>query len=445
MAEKLLAELEARIEAGRAVVGVIGLGYVGLPVAATLAEAGFQVVGVDVKRDRVEQIQAGHSPIGGREPGLAELLQAAVTSGRLLASAEYHELAEADVILIDVETPVDQDHQPRYQALRAACRDLGPVMKRGALVIVESTVAPGTVDRVVRPLLEEGSGGRSGQDFFVGACPERVMPGKLLLNLRTMSRVCGGETPDVARVMTKLYRHIVEADLDPADPVTAEVVKTTENAYRDVQIAFANEVALICEAVGADVWQVRELVNKVPFRQMHLPGAGVGGHCIPKDPWLLASAAAEERPARLIPQARAVNDGMPLHVAGLAVDTLRALGLPPEEARVAVLGYAYLENSDDDRNSPSRALVAALEAMGLDVAVHDPWIAAYQGDYNAIVAGRDALIIMVAHRQYLHLDLVELKQLLRTPLIVDGRRVFDRMAVEAAGLIYRGVGQGRSR
>jgi UDP-N-acetyl-D-mannosaminuronic acid dehydrogenase len=242
--------------------------------------------------------------------------------------------------------------------------------------------------------------------------------------------------------MVKLYRHIVEADLDTADPVTAEMVKTTENAYRDVQIAFANEVALISEAVGADVWRVRELVNKVPSRQMLLPGAGVGGHCIPKDPWLLVHGAGDQAPVRLIVAARAVNDGMPLHMTDLTLDALRAQGIEPEEARVAVLGYAYLQNSDDERNSPSRVLVGRLEELGMDVAVHDPWIEAFQGDYNAIVAGRDALIIMVAHQQYEALDPVQLKALLRTPVIVDGRRVLDRKAAEAAGLDYRGVGQG---
>ncbi|HSG17530.1 MAG TPA: nucleotide sugar dehydrogenase, partial [Anaerolineae bacterium] len=341
----LLEHLWRRIENKEAIIGIIGLGYVGLPVAATFADAGFSVTGVDIKSSRVDQINNGQNPIGGQEPGLAALLATAVASSRLRATDDYRALAEADVILIDVETPVDESHRPQYVALRSACKELAGIMKRGALVVVESTVAPGTIDRVVRPLLEQYSGRQSASEFFIGACPERVMPGKLLRNLRTMSRVCGGETPEVAQLMVAFYRQIVEAELDLADPVTAELVKTTENAYRDVQIAFANEVALICEAVGADIWQVRDLVNKVPFRHMHLPGAGVGGHCIPKDPWLLASAADESTPARLIPQARAVNDGMPHHVAELTLEALRTEGLDVSEARVVVLGYAYLENS----------------------------------------------------------------------------------------------------
>ncbi len=279
-----LTQLQQKIEQKQAVIGVIGLGYVGLPVAAMFAQAGFAVIGVDIKAERVAKINAGRSPIEGDEPGLAELLAEVVGDGRFHATPNYDELTQADVVLIDVETPVDENNEPRYEALRSVCHSLGPVLADGVLVVVESTIAPGTIDGVVRPLLEQSSGKLVNEDFFLGACPERVMPGKLLRNLRTMSRVCGGSTMATAVTMTHLYRHIVEADLDTADPITAELVKTAENAYRDVQIAFANEVALICEAVGADVWRVRELVNKSPYRQMHLPGQAWAATASPRTP-----------------------------------------------------------------------------------------------------------------------------------------------------------------
>jgi UDP-N-acetyl-D-mannosaminuronic acid dehydrogenase len=381
-------------------------------------------------------------PIEGDEPGLAELLAEVVGMGRLRATTDYAALGAADVISINVETPVDDQHRPAYVALRAACRSLGTVLRPGALVIVESTIAPGTIDRVVRPLLEESSGWRANVDFFLGACPERVMPGKLLSNLREMSRVCGGSTPATAEVMVALYRHIVRAELDATDVITAELVKTTENTYRDVQIAFANEVALICEASGADVWRVRELVNKSPFRQMHLPGVGVGGHCIPKDPWLLAHAAGASLPMHLIPAARAVNDAMPLHVADMAAQALYDSGVPIARARVAVLGYAYLENSDDTRNSPSAAFIARLRELGAEVAIHDPWVADYQGDLFECLAGADAAAVLVGHHAYRALDLERLRAVLRTPILVDGRGLFTPAQAAAAGLMYRGVGYG---
>jgi UDP-N-acetyl-D-mannosaminuronic acid dehydrogenase len=441
-----LTQLQQKIEDKTARLAVIGLGYVGLPVACTFADAGFDVIGVDVKQERVSQINAGVCPIEGEEPGLAELLDRVTANGRLQATTDYDQLRDRDVILIDVETPVNEEHLPEYQALKAVCRSLGPVLKKRALVIVESTLAPGTMDRTVRPLLEEATGRRSGVDFFLGACPERVMPGKLLANLYAMSRVCGGETPQTAETMIALYRHIVEADLDPADCITAELVKTAENAYRDVNIAFANEVALVCEAVGGDVWRVRELVNKSPGRHMLLPGAGVGGHCIPKDPWLLVAQARQmDVPVRLIPASRAVNDYMPVHIASLLQETLLAMGRPLRGARIGVLGYAYLENADDARNSPSIALVKQLRDAGASVVIHDPWIAEHNGSVLDRLQGCDAAVLMVAHTVYKALNLTALREALCMPVLIDGRHLYSYGQAEAAGLVYRVIGQGTQR
>ncbi len=278
--------------------------------------------------------------------------------------------------------------------------------------------------------------------FFLGNCPERVMPGKLLSNLRNLSRVLGGMSPETAETMVALYRHVVHGDLDATDCLTAELVKTTENAYRDVQIAFANEIALICEVLGGDVWKVRELVNKSPFRAMHLPGAGVGGHCIPKDPWLLIANLNAKFGPRLIPTARAVNDGMPIHVAELAVEALQAAGVDVQDAKIAVLGYAYLEDSDDTRNSPSKVLVQHLREQGAELTVHDPYVAGYQLDLHSVLQGSDAVVLMVAHSEYRKLDLSELRQVVRRPILVDGRNLFLEGPALAAGWVYHSVGRG---
>ncbi len=437
-----LKELQDKLDRKEARLAVIGLGYVGLPVAAMLAEAGFDVMGVEIRPERVEMINQGVCPIEGEEPGLAELLSKVIGMGKLRATADYADLKDRDVILIDVETPVDDENIPRYGALRSALKSLGPVLKEGALVIIESTIAPGTMLEVALPLLETGTGGKVNTRFYLGNCPERVMPGKLLKNLRSLSRVVGGMSPETSETMIHLYRHIVQADLDAADCITAELVKTTENAYRDVQIAFANEVALICEAVGADVWKVRELVNKSPARQMHLPGAGVGGHCIPKDPWLLAYGVKEKNvPLRIIPAARSVNEDMPLHMKDLVENALEQAGKGLKGARVTVLGYAYLEESDDTRNSPSEDLVHWLQAEGADVVIHDPYVKEYAGDLLDCVTGSDAAVLMVSHNVYRSLDLENLKQALRTPILVDGRHVYSVEKAQNAGLIFRGVGE----
>lgn len=422
-----LQELEVLIEDRTALLGVIGLGYVGLPVAAIFAEAGYQVTGVDLKADRVEAINAGRSPIEGKEPGLSDLLEAIVSSGSLRATTDYGALADADIVMIAVETPVGEDHIPRFEALTSALRSLGPVLHKGALVIVESTIAPGTMDQLVRPLLEETTTCVVNEGFYLGHCPERVMPGKLLHNLRNVSRVCGGFSRETSQVMVSLYRVVVHADLDPADCVTAELVKTAENAYRDVNIAFANELALVCEAAGGDVWKVRELVNKSPGRNVLLPGAGVGGHCIPKDPWLLAYGAKDSDVSlRILPAARMVNDGMPAHIAKMTLDALSRSNRDSASAKVLILGYAYLENSDDDRNSPSEALVDLLSGRVAEITVHDPHIPEYQGDIIEKWEGKDAIILMVAHDEYRNL-ITEAGSL---PILIDGRGLWREEPLE---------------
>jgi UDP-N-acetyl-D-mannosaminuronic acid dehydrogenase len=424
---------------------VIGLGFVGTPIACKFAQAGFRVTGIDVAPEKVAKINDGASPFGGEEPGLKALLAEVVRAGRLRATTDYSVCRETQVALIAVETPVDDaSKQPRYRALRSALTSLAAYLQPGTLVVVESTLAPGTMQRVVTPLLEEASGLRASRDFYLAHCPERVMPGRLLANLENCSRVVGGMSQEAAGLAAALYRSVVRADLDEADALTAEVVKTAENAYRDVQIAFANEVALLCESLGADVWQVRELVNKSPGRDMLLPGAGVGGHCIPKDPWLLIANAGDDFRPRLIPAARAVNDGMPLHVAELVREALAAEGVELAGARVTVLGYAYLENADDTRNSPSAVLVERLGASGAEVQVHDPWVAGYDGDLDEAVAGSDAIVFMVAHDAYRSLDLGHLRRLTRGPVLVDGRKIFARERAQAAGFRLYSVGVGRS-
>lgn len=453
------AALAARLDDRTARLAVVGLGFVGTPVACTLAGAGYTVVGVDIATEKVDAINAGRVPFEGDEPGLPELLARVVGDGRLTATADAEALRSCDAVLVAVDTPVDPvTHQPGYRALVGALESIGPRLRPGTLVIVESTLAPGTIDRIVAPTLARTSGLAIGGDVLLVHCPERVMPGRLLANLAQMSRVVGGTTPRAAEVALRLYRHVVTApaaELDASDALTAELVKTGENAYRDVQIAFANEMALVCEAVGADVWRVRELLNKSPGRQMLLPGAGVGGHCIPKDPWLLVSGlgdggaaaagagGATGPAARLIPAARAVNDGMPAHMADLAANALAAHGRALDGSRVAVLGMSYLADTEDDRNSPSAALVADLTARGAEVAAHDPWVPGY-GDrpVESVVDGADAVVVMVAHGAYRGLDWAALAGRVRTPVLVDGRRAVDADAARRAGWTVRTVGIG---
>ena len=240
-----LDSLRRRLEERSATLAVLGLGHVGLPVACAFADAGFRVLGVDVREDYVAELSAGHAGLAEREPGLADLLAEVVASGRLRVTTEHAAAAgDADVVLICVPTPVEDNHAPDHRPLLAALDGIGPALRDGTLVIVESTVAPGTTRELVRPRLERASGLRVGVHLFLGVCPERVMPGELLAKLRSRPRVLGEATPGTADVMAALYRHVVQGELEATDATTAEIVKVTENAHRDVQVAFINEIAL---------------------------------------------------------------------------------------------------------------------------------------------------------------------------------------------------------
>jgi UDP-N-acetyl-D-mannosaminuronic acid dehydrogenase len=420
---------------------VVGLGYVGLTVSCALARVGFRVIGIDTDAAKVTAVKSGRYPLDGSEPELPTLLAEQVRGGRLVATDDYLACARADVIVIVVQTPVDPvTRSPALTALHDAVQSVGRYLKPGTLVLVESTVPPGTMRGEVVPMLEQASGLSAVGDFFAGCCPERVMPGKLLANLGTCSRVMGGLTPQAGRVGAAFYHTLTTGDVDVTDCLTAEMVKTAENAYRDVQIAFANEVALLCEDYGADVYQVRTLVNKSPHRDMHLPGAGVGGHCIPKDPWLLVANAASSTPIRLIPAARAVNDSMPRHVGELTRGVLAEHGRDLAAARIVLLGYAYLENSDDVRNSPTADLVDWLHVQAASVVVHDPHVPGLQCELTDAARGADCLVLMVGHNAYRDLDLGRLAALMRTRTLVDGRHLFRSSSAAAAGLSYRCIG-----
>lgn len=426
----------------------MGLGYVGVPVAASVASTHADVVGIDIDPEKVASINRGRNPLRGKEPGIAPLLKAQVASGRLRATTDFAAVRSADVVVVAVETPIDPaSHDPVYRALKAALASVGPHLKRGALVSIESTLAPGTMTKVVRPALERASRRKAGRDFDLVHCPERVTAGKLLYNLTNLHRVLGAADARAARKAQAFYRRFVRGELHVTDWTTAEVAKTAENAYWDVQIAFANEVALISEELGVDAYRVRELVNTCPYRAMLLPGAGVGGHCIPKDPWLLVSPALHAKP-ELIPAARTVNEYMPRRMARLVEEALGASGRRLKGARVAVLGFAYREGTEDTRNTPAKPFIQDLRRRGAHVVIHDPFARSERGyaivrDLKAAARGADALAIVTVHEAYREMDLKALRRVMRRRVLVDGRNVFAGPEVVRAGFVYRGIGKGQ--
>jgi UDP-N-acetyl-D-mannosaminuronic acid dehydrogenase len=444
---------------------VIGMGYVGIPVAALLADVrSFNVVGVQRRSKRsgwkIKYLNEGKNPIGGDEPGLSELIARVVKKGTFSVSEDISECKNADAVLLDVQTPTDSNRIPRYESLKEVSAQVGKHIRPGTLVIIESTVAPGTTENVVKPILEKTSGMKAGQDFSLAFCYERVMVGRLLKNIMELPRIVGGIDQKSTQRAMELYGHIVKAKLCPTDALTAEMAKVVENAYRDVNIAFSNEVAIICESLGIDAYEVRELVNTLPndptnpasnpVRNMHYPGCGVGGHCLPKDPWLLKYGLDTYGKFKFSPKiiiaSRELNDSMPIHVADLTEEALAEHNKKIRGSKIAVLGVAFLENSDDTRNTPTTVLYNEMIKRGAQPVLHDPLVRDFEfpftKDLDKALTQADAVILLTKHKEYQNIDLNELSTKLATPILIDGRNMFSKDAAIKAGLTYRGVGKG---
>jgi UDP-N-acetyl-D-mannosaminuronic acid dehydrogenase len=436
---------------------VIGMGYVGIPCAALLADVpDFMVTGLQRRSKRsgwkIEHLNAGKSPFEGDEPGLDELIAKVVAKGTFRVTDDVEVLKESDIILIDVQTPTDENHVPQYDSLKEVSRQIGERIRKGTMVVVESTVAPGTTQNVVQKIIEEHSGMKAGEDFDLAFAYERVMPGKLIHNIVNLPRIVGGINPKSAMRAVEMYSKIVKATVHETDILTAEVSKTIENAYRDVNIAFANEMALVCESLGVNVYEIIALVNELPSRMMHIPGAGVGGHCLPKDTWLLRHGlnkyGSQKMEARFISLAREINNQMPIHMASLIEEVLEKKGVKIQNATVAILGIAYLENSDDTRNTPALTLINTLQEKGAKVVLHDPYVQTWDlgpqeivRDLYAAAKGADCLALVTRHKDYNNLDFARLGETMRTRTFVDGRNVYKGEQVVQYGFEYRAIGK----
>jgi len=364
--------LARRIEARRAHLAVIGLGYVGLPLAVEFAQAGFRVTGIDLNAGRVRQLLAGRSYI--QDVPTADV-RSLVRSGRLTATTEFDVLRRADAVSICVPTPLSKQRDPDVSFIVAAVEQVKKYVHPGMLVILESTTYPGTTDELILPELEK-TGLRVGVDFFLAFSPERVDPGNTVWQTRNTPKVVGGVTPACTRMAVALYRQRLEQVVPVSSPQVAEMVKLLENTFRSVNIGLVNELALLCRRLKIDVWEVIEAAATKPFGFMPFyPGPGLGGHCIPIDPFYLSwKARASGFEARFIELAGYINGQMPEHAANLAVQALNQRGKAVRGAKVLLLGMAYKANIDDVRESPSFDIMKTLEDRGAKVEYSDPFV-----------------------------------------------------------------------
>jgi nucleotide sugar dehydrogenase len=415
--------LRRKILRRQARVCVIGQGYVGLSVAAGAAIAGMPVDGVDSDGSRVAALAAGENVV----PGVPEAtFSMAADTGRLSFGADVAVAAAADVVLICVPTPLI-DHRPDLTAVESAARALAPHLRRGSLVVLESTTYPGTTEQVVQPLLE-AAGRKAGRDFLLAYSPERIDPGNDKFGLHNTPRVVGGSTPEATSVAADFYAQLVDTVVPVSSCRAAELAKLLENTFRMVNIALVNELAMLCADQGIDTWEVVRAAASKPFGFMPFyPGPGVGGHCIPLDPTYLTWQSRRDtgRPYRLVELAQDINAQMPAYVAGRVMEALNASGLPVKGASVLALGVTYKPDVGDIRESAAIAVLEHLHRKGARIAFHDPHVAQISSGglrvrrsaLNArTLAAADCVVILTPHSSY---DLEEVAA--RARLVFDAR------------------------
>jgi UDP-N-acetyl-D-glucosamine dehydrogenase len=369
-------QLIRRIETHRAHLAVIGLGYVGLPLAVEMAQAGFTVTGIDIDERRVKQLQRGNSYI---QDVPTRELRDLVRSGKFQATTDFSVLRRCDTVNICVPTPLSKQRDPDVSYIVAATDQVKKYLHRGMLVVLESTTYPGTTDELILPELRK-TGLEVGKDFFLCFSPERVDPGNPRFNTRNIPKVVGGVTPACARVAVTLYRQRLEKVVPVSSTQVAEMVKLLENTFRSVNIGLVNELALMCARLKIDVWEVIQAAATKPFGFMpFFPGPGLGGHCIPIDPFYLSwKARASGFEARFIELAGYVNGQMPDHVVNLVTEGLNRRGRSLHGSRVLVLGVAYKADIDDVRESPSLDIMEKLREHGARIEYHDPYVPSIQ-------------------------------------------------------------------
>jgi UDP-N-acetyl-D-glucosamine dehydrogenase len=457
-------------------IAVIGMGYVGLPLASLCAKKGYQVIGLDTNHQAVEKLKAGQSHI--KDETVERLLSEAHLSGNLHPTAKQEDISDCNIYLICVPTPVDENHDPDLSPLESGLKVVAPYLQQDDLVVVESTVFPGTCEQVAIPILEEISGLKSGENFHVAHCPERVNPGDLFWTSENIPRVVGSTSETGVREAAAFYNSIlgggvfdvreIKSGLAPKFTVAedgslkitqvplgsvtmmrtirdAEAVKAMENTVRDVNIAFVNELAKISDVLDLDVVDIIDGMATKPFgKGPFYPGVGVGGHCIAVDPeWLKAASKRAGYMPEIIQLARQTNNGMPEYTVSVLQDLLNDRGYPLKGTRVAVLGVAYKKNVDDPRESPFYEVRELLNKKGADLTVYDSWVT-YDNTVDSLqqaLADAKAILIVTEHTDTIN----ELKSLDLTnssvEVIVDGRNCLDAEAVVKQGLLYRGIGR----
>ena len=417
-------------------VSVVGLGYVGLPLALLAAKKGHDVTGIDLNEDKIKKINKHQDPLND------EYVEKNISETKIRATTDFDSISSSDIIIICVPTPVKHDYQPDLGPLKGAVSATAKKLSKGSLLIIESTINPGVCDEVVIPLAQSESGLKINKDFYVSHCPERINPGDKKWSVENIPRVAGSSHPYGLKRTIQFYESIIEAPIRAMGSVKeAEAVKVVENSFRDINIAFVNELAMSFTKLGIDVKSVIDGAATKPFAFMpHYPSVGVGGHCIPVDPYyLIEYARGYGFEHELLSLARSINNHMPEFTVSQLADALNEVGFTLKNSKVLVLGLSYKADVSDDRESPSYKVIEILKRKGAFVSAYDPHMPG-KSDYKTLqdaLLEKDAILLATNHTEFM--DIANSK--LSAKVFIDGKNALDAKDFKRSRVLYRGIGK----
>ena len=447
-------EIVDTIQSGKLNICVIGIGRIGLPTALSFANSGLPTIGVDINEKLVEMINSRNFPLND-EPGYDIIFDKVINEKKFKATTNFSEgVTSSDVIILSLPTPMDEKNIPDYSSLLSIAKKLHDEISDGKLIIIESTVEPGFVENDFLKIIEgDDNKLKLGKNFALGVCPETANPGQILNDFERLPRLVGAMDEHTQNLITKIYKHVFTVELiSMPNCKTANAVKLTTNVFRDLNIAFVNELALIFEKAGIDIMTVLEAAKTKYNFQVHYPSAGVGGPCLPVNSYQMINFAKNftSKTFGLVENGRKINENMPFHTVELLEDALNEIKKPLSGSSILVLGVSYKPDVKDIQLSPVEKIINLLQEKGANILIYDPYFKNSEifgiktlNDFVQNLENSDGLIIATAHKEFHNIDPIFLKSKMKTPVVIDSKNIINQNLANQAGLIYRGIGRGK--
>ena len=429
---------------------VVGIGRIGLPTALSFAKVGLQTIGMDINEQLVDSLNQGNFPLKD-EPGYEDIFNNVIKNGNFSATTDINKaISGSDLILLSLPTPMSEKNIPNYSVLESVCKQLGDILQPNSLIVVESTIEPGFIENNLINILEGTNRLHAGKNFTIGVCPENANPGEILHDFTNLPRLVGGIDQQSTKIITMIYDFVFSVELIiMPDCKTANAVKLTTNVFRDVNIAFVNELSLMFEKLGIDTLKVLDAAKRKYNFQIHYPGAGVGGPCLPINSYqLLNTALRTNSKLSIIERGREINEKMPDHVINLTSDALETCKKTLKDSSILILGISYKPDVKDIQLSPAEIIINKLKTLGAKIKIYDPYFKGSQvfginveQNIDDILSKVDAAIIVTAHKEFQEID-PKIFSKMKTPILIDSRGIIDTVSAKNAGLVFRGLGRG---